>query len=122
MEKSVVPKDSLKDLLPEDSKPPVVSKQPVVSKSLEDSTLPEPPVHKVEFHLSRRLLPSFIENVLRVHDPGKDGMRNGKISFRPASTMNQIDPFPEHILTTEVVVTMPEKPDALEYAARQGQV
>ncbi|GFX73096.1 hypothetical protein TNCV_1704981 [Trichonephila clavipes] len=37
-------------------------------------------------------------------------------------TMDQIDAFPEHILTTVVPVTLPEKPDALEYAARQGQV
>ncbi|GFX23078.1 uncharacterized protein TNCV_360921 [Trichonephila clavipes] len=37
-------------------------------------------------------------------------------------TMDQIDAFPEHISTTVVPVTLPEKPDALEYAARQGQV
>ncbi|GFW36924.1 hypothetical protein TNCV_4032401 [Trichonephila clavipes] len=34
--------------------------------------------------------------------------------------MDQIDAFPEHISTTVVPVTLPEKPDALEYAARQG--
>ncbi|GFV49959.1 uncharacterized protein TNCV_1392401 [Trichonephila clavipes] len=37
-------------------------------------------------------------------------------------TMNQIDAFPEHISTTVMPVTLPEKPDALEYAARQGHV
>ncbi|GFS54587.1 uncharacterized protein TNCV_2749021 [Trichonephila clavipes] len=36
--------------------------------------------------------------------------------------MDQIDAFPEHISTTVVPVTLPEKPDALEYAARPGQV
>ncbi|GFX21766.1 uncharacterized protein TNCV_547031 [Trichonephila clavipes] len=36
--------------------------------------------------------------------------------------MDQIDAFPENISTTVVPVTLPEKPDALEYAARQGQV
>ncbi|GFY19353.1 uncharacterized protein TNCV_4127401 [Trichonephila clavipes] len=39
-----------------------------------------------------------------------------------SSTMDQIDAFPEHISTTVVPVTLPEKPDALEYAGRQGQV
>ncbi|GFT23899.1 hypothetical protein TNCV_3207581 [Trichonephila clavipes] len=34
--------------------------------------------------------------------------------------MDQIDAFPEHISTTVMPVTLPEKPDALEYAARQG--
>ncbi|GFU93486.1 uncharacterized protein TNCV_2200641 [Trichonephila clavipes] len=37
-------------------------------------------------------------------------------------TMDQIDAFPEHISTILVLVTLPEKPDALEYAAQQGQV
>ncbi|GFY09804.1 uncharacterized protein TNCV_3697661 [Trichonephila clavipes] len=41
---------------------------------------------------------------------------------RPASTMDQIDAFPEHISTTVMPMTLPEKPDALEYAAWQGQV
>ncbi|GFW17914.1 uncharacterized protein TNCV_2058621 [Trichonephila clavipes] len=36
--------------------------------------------------------------------------------------IDQIDAFPEHISTTVVPVTLPEKPDALEYAARQGQL
>ncbi|GFX54685.1 uncharacterized protein TNCV_3632421 [Trichonephila clavipes] len=36
--------------------------------------------------------------------------------------MDPIDAFPEHISTTVVPVTLPDKPDALEYAARQGQV
>ncbi|GFW88546.1 uncharacterized protein TNCV_828151 [Trichonephila clavipes] len=36
--------------------------------------------------------------------------------------MDKIDAFPEHIYTTFLPVTLPEKPDALEYAARQGQV
>ncbi|GFU84145.1 uncharacterized protein TNCV_4504441 [Trichonephila clavipes] len=36
--------------------------------------------------------------------------------------MDQIDTFPEHISTTVMPVTLPEKPDALEYAARQGQI
>ncbi|GFX14477.1 uncharacterized protein TNCV_1616601 [Trichonephila clavipes] len=36
--------------------------------------------------------------------------------------MNPIDAFPEHISTTVVPVTLPEKPDALEYTARKGQV
>ncbi|GFW63874.1 uncharacterized protein TNCV_705801 [Trichonephila clavipes] len=31
--------------------------------------------------------------------------------------MDQIDAFPEHISTTVMLVTLPEKPDALEYAA-----
>ncbi|GFT90174.1 hypothetical protein TNCV_1347751 [Trichonephila clavipes] len=35
-------------------------------------------------------------------------------------TMDQIDAFSEHISTIVVPVTLPEKPDALEYAARQG--
>ncbi|GFX59179.1 uncharacterized protein TNCV_936941 [Trichonephila clavipes] len=41
---------------------------------------------------------------------------------RPASTMDQIDAFPEHISTTVMPVKLPEKPEALEYAARQDQV
>ncbi|GFT86659.1 uncharacterized protein TNCV_1251241 [Trichonephila clavipes] len=36
--------------------------------------------------------------------------------------MDPIDAFPEPIYTTAVPVTLPDKPDALEYAARQGQV
>ncbi|GFT70703.1 uncharacterized protein TNCV_4627151 [Trichonephila clavipes] len=36
--------------------------------------------------------------------------------------MDQINAFSEHISTTVVPVTLPEKPDALEYASRQGQV
>ncbi|GFX32341.1 uncharacterized protein TNCV_4411091 [Trichonephila clavipes] len=36
--------------------------------------------------------------------------------------MDQIDAFPEHISTTVMPVTLPEKPDALEYAARPGHV
>ncbi|GFX21045.1 uncharacterized protein TNCV_4882771 [Trichonephila clavipes] len=36
--------------------------------------------------------------------------------------MDPIDAFPEHLSTTVVPVTLPDKPDALEYAARQGQV
>ncbi|GFU74725.1 uncharacterized protein TNCV_2431151 [Trichonephila clavipes] len=36
--------------------------------------------------------------------------------------MDQIDAFPEHISTTVMPVTLPEKPDALEYDARQGHV
>ncbi|GFU44903.1 uncharacterized protein TNCV_4234371 [Trichonephila clavipes] len=36
--------------------------------------------------------------------------------------MNPIDALPEHLSTTVVPVTLPDKPDALEYAARQGQV
>ncbi|GFX02765.1 uncharacterized protein TNCV_4437471 [Trichonephila clavipes] len=36
--------------------------------------------------------------------------------------MDQIDAFPEHISTTVMPVTLPEKPDALEYATRQGHV
>ncbi|GFW16444.1 hypothetical protein TNCV_443191 [Trichonephila clavipes] len=39
-----------------------------------------------------------------------------------SSVMDPIDAFPEHISTTVVPVTLPEKPDALEYAARQGQI
>ncbi|GFX82807.1 hypothetical protein TNCV_1699261 [Trichonephila clavipes] len=36
--------------------------------------------------------------------------------------MVPIDAFPEHISTTVVPVTLPYKPDALEYDSRQGQV
>ncbi|GFX06215.1 uncharacterized protein TNCV_642601 [Trichonephila clavipes] len=36
--------------------------------------------------------------------------------------MDQIDAFPEDISTTVMPVMLPEKPDALEYAARQGHV
>ncbi|GFV75390.1 uncharacterized protein TNCV_1482361 [Trichonephila clavipes] len=36
--------------------------------------------------------------------------------------MDQTDAFPEHISTTGMPLTLPEKPDALEYAARQGHV
>ncbi|GFT36627.1 uncharacterized protein TNCV_3979261 [Trichonephila clavipes] len=36
--------------------------------------------------------------------------------------MDPIDAFPEHLSTTVVPVTLPDKPDALEYAVRQGQV
>ncbi|GFS68917.1 uncharacterized protein TNCV_4569651 [Trichonephila clavipes] len=36
-------------------------------------------------------------------------------------TMDQVDAFLENISTTVVPVTLPEKPDTLEYAARQGQ-
>ncbi|GFS97964.1 hypothetical protein TNCV_2019021 [Trichonephila clavipes] len=35
--------------------------------------------------------------------------------------MDPIDAFPEHISTTVVPMMLPEKPEALEYAARQGQ-
>ncbi|GFU74655.1 uncharacterized protein TNCV_2648241 [Trichonephila clavipes] len=35
--------------------------------------------------------------------------------------MDPIDVFPEHLSTTVVPVTLPDKLDALEYAARQGQ-
>ncbi|GFT55802.1 uncharacterized protein TNCV_4521941 [Trichonephila clavipes] len=35
--------------------------------------------------------------------------------------MDPIDAFPEHLSTTVVPVTLPDKPDALEYAARQSQ-
>ncbi|GFS94987.1 hypothetical protein TNCV_4202281 [Trichonephila clavipes] len=38
------------------------------------------------------------------------------------STMDQVDAFPEHISTTVIPVTLPEKPDALVYAAQQGHV
>ncbi|GFX32337.1 uncharacterized protein TNCV_4411051 [Trichonephila clavipes] len=37
-------------------------------------------------------------------------------------TVDQIDAFPEHISTTVMPVTLPEKADALEYAARPGHV
>ncbi|GFW27945.1 uncharacterized protein TNCV_768251 [Trichonephila clavipes] len=36
--------------------------------------------------------------------------------------MDQIDAFPEHISMTVMPVKLPEKPDALEYVARHGQV
>ncbi|GFV89802.1 uncharacterized protein TNCV_827941 [Trichonephila clavipes] len=36
--------------------------------------------------------------------------------------MDPIDALPEHLSTTVVPVTLPDKPDALEYGARQGQV
>ncbi|GFX05891.1 uncharacterized protein TNCV_1785241 [Trichonephila clavipes] len=36
--------------------------------------------------------------------------------------MDQIVAVPEHISTTVMPVTLLEKPEALEYAARQGQV
>ncbi|GFT64467.1 uncharacterized protein TNCV_2382211 [Trichonephila clavipes] len=36
--------------------------------------------------------------------------------------MDQINAFPEHISTTVMPVTLPEKPDALEYAAREEHV
>ncbi|GFV11851.1 uncharacterized protein TNCV_3044581 [Trichonephila clavipes] len=36
--------------------------------------------------------------------------------------MDQIDAFPEHISTTVMPVALTEKPDALEYAARQGHL
>ncbi|GFV25978.1 uncharacterized protein TNCV_2693441 [Trichonephila clavipes] len=36
--------------------------------------------------------------------------------------MDPIDAFPEHLSTTVVPVTLPDKADALEYAARQGQI
>ncbi|GFW59455.1 uncharacterized protein TNCV_1509001 [Trichonephila clavipes] len=36
--------------------------------------------------------------------------------------MDQIDAFPEHISMTVMPVTLPEKPDALVYAALQGHV
>ncbi|GFX86607.1 uncharacterized protein TNCV_462271 [Trichonephila clavipes] len=36
--------------------------------------------------------------------------------------MGPIDAFPEHLSTMVVPETLPDKPDALEYAARQGQV
>ncbi|GFU86745.1 hypothetical protein TNCV_1294051 [Trichonephila clavipes] len=35
--------------------------------------------------------------------------------------MDQINAFPEHISTTVMPVTLPEKPDALEYAARNSK-
>ncbi|GFX69157.1 hypothetical protein TNCV_3563331 [Trichonephila clavipes] len=36
--------------------------------------------------------------------------------------MDPIDAFPEHISIPVVPVTLPDKTDALEYAARQGQI
>ncbi|GFX75075.1 hypothetical protein TNCV_4064771 [Trichonephila clavipes] len=36
--------------------------------------------------------------------------------------MDPIDAFLEQLSTTVVPMTLPDKPDALEYAARQGQV
>ncbi|GFV86562.1 uncharacterized protein TNCV_4184171 [Trichonephila clavipes] len=36
--------------------------------------------------------------------------------------MDPIDAFPELLSTTVVPVTLPDKPDALQYAARQGRV
>ncbi|GFV19581.1 uncharacterized protein TNCV_478071 [Trichonephila clavipes] len=39
-----------------------------------------------------------------------------------SSTMDPVDAFPEHLSTTVMPVTLPEKPDALVYAARQGHV
>ncbi|GFX89489.1 uncharacterized protein TNCV_483241 [Trichonephila clavipes] len=39
-----------------------------------------------------------------------------------SSTSKQIDAFFEQISTPVVSLTLPEKPDALEYAARQGQI
>ncbi|GFV07124.1 integrase catalytic domain-containing protein [Trichonephila clavipes] len=36
--------------------------------------------------------------------------------------MSSIDDFPDHISTTVVPVTLPKKPDSLEYVAQQGQV
>ncbi|GFX70895.1 uncharacterized protein TNCV_1688781 [Trichonephila clavipes] len=36
--------------------------------------------------------------------------------------MDPIDAFPKHLSTTVVLVTLPDKPDALKYAVRQGQV
>ncbi|GFW23892.1 uncharacterized protein TNCV_945761 [Trichonephila clavipes] len=39
-----------------------------------------------------------------------------------ATLGHPIDAFPEHLSTTVVPVTLPDKPEALEYAARQGQV
>ncbi|GFY36657.1 hypothetical protein TNCV_28611 [Trichonephila clavipes] len=36
--------------------------------------------------------------------------------------MDPIDAFPELLSTTVMPVTLPDKPDALEYAAFQGQV
>ncbi|GFW27977.1 uncharacterized protein TNCV_768571 [Trichonephila clavipes] len=73
-------------------KDPVGSKPPIVSKS------PDPPVKK-----KPRLDASYQ-------------------STHHMSTMDQIDAFPEHISRTAMPVTLPEKPDTLEYAARQGQV
>ncbi|GFU48696.1 hypothetical protein TNCV_4752061 [Trichonephila clavipes] len=35
--------------------------------------------------------------------------------------MDPTDAFPEHISTTAVPVTLPKKPNALEYAARQDR-
>ncbi|GFW87456.1 uncharacterized protein TNCV_1301011 [Trichonephila clavipes] len=35
--------------------------------------------------------------------------------------MDPINAFPDYLSTTVVPVTLPDKPDALEYAARQGQ-
>ncbi|GFX60547.1 uncharacterized protein TNCV_1555371 [Trichonephila clavipes] len=36
--------------------------------------------------------------------------------------MHPIDAFPEHISTTVVPLTLPDKPDVLKYAARQSHV
>ncbi|GFW70175.1 uncharacterized protein TNCV_4467341 [Trichonephila clavipes] len=36
--------------------------------------------------------------------------------------MNQNDAFSEHISTTVVPMTLPDKPDSFEYAASQGQM
>ncbi|GFX53930.1 hypothetical protein TNCV_1154611 [Trichonephila clavipes] len=47
----------------------------------------------------------------------------GRECFKHFSfVMDPIDAFPEHLSTTVVPVKLPDKTDALEYAARQGQV
>ncbi|GFW79325.1 uncharacterized protein TNCV_2477321 [Trichonephila clavipes] len=42
--------------------------------------------------------------------------------FDTSSVVDPIEAFSEHISTTVVPLTMPEKPDALEYAARERKV
>ncbi|GFV57260.1 uncharacterized protein TNCV_2822771 [Trichonephila clavipes] len=90
-----------------------------------------PPYQRPDFKLkvfrrppyAHHLIPSSQENAQIFFHSQEDSSRCfTSVASRPASRMDQIDAFHEHISKTVVPVTLLEKPDALEYAARQGQV
>ncbi|GFV20280.1 uncharacterized protein TNCV_20031 [Trichonephila clavipes] len=72
----------------------------------------------------------FISPVMLLNSNGRVNWDNVRFAIKPPvivglpckSTMDQVDAFPEHISTTVIPVTLPEKPDALVYAAQQGHV
>ncbi|GFW87450.1 hypothetical protein TNCV_1300951 [Trichonephila clavipes] len=70
---------------------------------------------------AQQLMPTSQENAQVFFHSQEDSSRRftSVDASHQSSRMDQIDAFPEHISTTVVPVTLPEKPDALVYAARK---